>query len=136
MYQAKNKTGNEADRLFALAGEKYEAALKIKPDYHDVLNNWGVALYDQAKIKNGEEADRLFVQSKELLLKAESILPGSAAYNIACLHAIRGQENECKEWLGKCINSGVMPSRRHLEEDRDLENVREKPWFKAILARL
>lgn len=83
LYRALTKTGEEADRLFNLAGEKYQAALKIKPDYHDVLSNWGVALYDQAKTKTGGEADHLFAQSKELLLKAESILPGSAAYNIA-----------------------------------------------------
>ena len=31
---------------------------------------------------------------------------------------------------------GVMPSRQHLEKDNDLENVREKPWCKAILDRL
>ena len=134
--QAKTKTGENADRLFALAGEKYQAALKIKPDYHDVLSNWGVALYDQAKIKTGEEADCLFAQSKDLLLKAESILPGSAAYNIACWCAIRGLEDECKEWLEKGLGLGVMPSRQHLEKDQDLEKVREKPWFKAILDRL
>ena len=135
-YQAKIKTGEEADYLFAQAGEKYQAALKIKPDYHKALSNWGIALYNQAKTKTGKEADRLFAQSKDLLLKAESISPGDAAYNIACWCAIRRQENECKEWLEKCLNLGVMLSRQHLEKDQDLENVREKHWFKAILARL
>ncbi len=138
--QAKTKTGKEANRLFVLAGEKYQAALKIKPDYHKALYIWGIALYDQAKTKTGEEADCLFAQSKDLLLKAESILSGSAAYNIACWCAIRGQEDECKKWLEKCLEKclclGVMPSRQHLEKDQDLEKVREKPWFKAILARL
>ena len=134
--QAETKTGEEADRLFALAGEKCQAALKIKPDYHEALNNWGLALYRQAETKTGEEAGHLFAQSKDLLLKAESILPGISAYNIACWCAIRGQEDECKEWLEKCLNLKVMPSRQHLEKDNDLENIREKPWFKAILARL
>ena len=134
--QAKTKTGEDADRLFALAGEKYQAALKIKPDKDEALNSWGIALYDQAKTKTGEDADRLFAQSKDLLLKAESILSGSAAYNIACWSAIRGQEDECKKWLEKGLDLGVMPSRQHLEKDLDLENVRERPWFKAILDRL
>jgi len=134
--QAKTKTGKETDRLFALAGEKYQAALKIKPDDHEALNKWGLALYRQAKTKTGEDADRLFAQSKDLLLKAESISPGSAAYNIACWSAIRGQEDECKKWLEKCLDLEVVPSRQHLEKDLDLENVRERPWFKVILARL
>ena len=123
--QAETKTGEEADRLFALAGEKYQAALKIKPDKYEALNNWGNALFRQAKTKTGEEADRLFAQSKDLLLKAETILPGSAAYNIARLSAIRGQEDECRKWLEKCLDLGVMPSRQHLEKDNDLENIRE-----------
>src|SRR3989339_157783 len=54
--QAKTKTGEDADRLFALAGEKYQAALKIKPDKDEALNSWGIALYDQAKTKTGEDA--------------------------------------------------------------------------------
>ncbi|MDZ4779905.1 MAG: hypothetical protein SGJ19_06615, partial [Planctomycetia bacterium] len=42
--QAQTKSGAEADRLFDLAAEKYEVALKIKPDKHEALNNWGNAL--------------------------------------------------------------------------------------------
>ena len=34
-FQALTKDGQQADRLWALAGKKYDAALKIKPDYPD-----------------------------------------------------------------------------------------------------
>jgi tetratricopeptide (TPR) repeat protein len=61
--QATTKQGAEADRLFAEAGAKYEAALKIKPDKHEAFNNWGNALFDQAKTKQGGEADRLFAEA-------------------------------------------------------------------------
>jgi hypothetical protein len=37
--QAKQKTGAEADALFTAAGEKYQAALAIKPDDHEALYN-------------------------------------------------------------------------------------------------
>ncbi|GEM_PF-1474785 len=37
--QAKQKTGAEADALFAAAGKKFEAALAVKPDYHSALYN-------------------------------------------------------------------------------------------------
>jgi tetratricopeptide (TPR) repeat protein len=56
---AKIKTGGEANRLFSLAGEKYEAALQ-DPTMHWVLNDWGVVLCDWAKTKSGDEADQLF----------------------------------------------------------------------------
>jgi len=35
--------------LFDAAGEKYRAALDIKPDYHKALNNWGLALAGKAR---------------------------------------------------------------------------------------
>ena len=72
---AKQKSGAEADRLFAQAGEKYEAALRIKPDKHEALNNWGNALLDQAKQKSGAEADRLFAQAGEKYEAALRIKP-------------------------------------------------------------
>lgn len=56
---AKIKTGEEADRLFALACEKYEAAFQ-DPNMHQVLNDWGVVLRDWAETKSGDEADQLF----------------------------------------------------------------------------
>ena len=63
--QAKTKAGADADALFAQAGEKYAVALAIKPDDHEVLNNWGDALSDQAKTKIGEEAARLSASGEE-----------------------------------------------------------------------
>jgi tetratricopeptide (TPR) repeat protein len=62
--QAKLKRGEEADRLFALTAEKYQAALRIKPDMPDALYNWGTALLEQAKLKRGEEASRLYSDAR------------------------------------------------------------------------
>ena len=76
--QAKTKTGAEADGLFAQAGEKYAAALRIKPDKHEALDNWGNALSDQAKTKTGAEADGLFAQAGEKYAAALRIKPDNA----------------------------------------------------------
>jgi hypothetical protein len=65
----------EADRLFGLASEKYAEALKIKPDMHGTLNNWGAALTEQAKTKTGAEADRLFGLASEKYAEALKIKP-------------------------------------------------------------
>jgi MinD-like ATPase involved in chromosome partitioning or flagellar assembly/Flp pilus assembly protein TadD len=58
--KAETEEGEDADRLFEEAGRKYAEALRLKPDFPEVLGNWGNALYSQAKTKAGEEADRLF----------------------------------------------------------------------------
>ena len=131
--QEKTKTGEEADRLFALAGEKYQAALEIKPDKHDALNNWGVALFDQAKTKTGEEADGLFTRAFERLSEAEALRPGSGAYNLACLSALRADGASSRRWLEKGLELGTLPSRGHLMKDADLDSVRGAGWFTKLL---
>ncbi len=135
-YHAKQKTGEEADRLFAQAGEKYEAALRLNPDENEALNNWGAASMDHAKQKTGEEADRLFAQAREKLLNTESLIPGKGAYNLACLRALQGHTDECKKWLLRSLEFGSLPSKQHLLEDSDLESVFDLDWFQELLAKL
>ncbi len=125
-------TGEEADRLFALAGEKYQAALVIKPDNDGALNNWGNALCDQAQTKTGEESDRLFKVAEEKLHRAEEIRPGSAACSLACLRALNGDEGGCRQWLEKAKQLGTLPSRKYLLNDPCLQSVREREWFKRL----
>lgn len=52
---------------------KYESALRIKPDDHLALNNWGIALFAQAETKPGQEADALLAQANEKLLAARRL---------------------------------------------------------------
>jgi Tfp pilus assembly protein PilF len=131
--QAKTKSGAEADDLFEQAGQKYEAALTIKPDDHEVLNNWGSALVKQAKTKTGKEAERLLAQAAEKLLAAEQLSEGSAAYILARLAALQGEREQCRHWLEKSQAAGTLPSRSQLEEDSDLESVREEEWFQRLV---
>ncbi len=71
--EAQTKTGEEADRLWALAGEKYAAALAITPNKPEARNNWGIALADQAQTKTGREADRLWTLAGEKYAAALAI---------------------------------------------------------------
>jgi len=73
--QARKKEGKEADALFEKAYQKYDQALKIKPDLHEALYNWGNALLDQARKKIGEEADALFEKAYQKYEQALKIKP-------------------------------------------------------------
>jgi hypothetical protein len=73
--EAETKTGEEADQRWKLAGEKYEAALKIQPNHADAFYNWGVALVAQALTKSGEEAEHLFGLAAEKYEAAVKINP-------------------------------------------------------------
>lgn len=133
LKQAKAKDGDEADKLFEQAYEKYKAAVDINPDFHEAFINWSIALLEQVKMKDGEEANKLIEEAIEKCIKAESILPGSGAYNLACINAMRGQEPECRKWLEISRDTGHLPSKEDIEKDSDFDSVRDSDWFKKFL---
>ena len=130
------KDADEADALCALAGEKFAAALEIKPDDQVALNTWGIALSDQAKSKDGDEADALFALAAEKLVHANIIRLGWGSYDLACIAALTGREDECRKWLEDSRDTGHLPSKQHLEEDTDLDSMRDTDWFKEFLETL
>ncbi len=134
--QAKTKAGTEADALFAQAYAKYAAALQIKPDMHEALSYWGHALLVYAARKTGADAELLLSQAEEKFSAAEQLRPGTGAYNLACVAARRGQSEACRQWLERSRAAGTLPSHRHLSKDKDLESVRNEPWFMELLASL
>ncbi len=73
--QASEKHGDDAYALFAQAGEKYAAALAIKPDMHEALNNWGNIITEKVNTKRRDVADALFAQACEKYDAALAIRP-------------------------------------------------------------
>ncbi|WP_188016981.1 SIR2 family protein [Paenibacillus antarcticus] len=78
----KGKEGEEAEKLYQQAFEKYAKAVEIKPDKHEAYNNWGINLKKLAKSKEGKEAEELYQQAFEKYAKAVEIKPDKhEAYN-------------------------------------------------------
>jgi Tfp pilus assembly protein PilF len=63
--RAEHVDGGAASRLHATAGEKYQAALKVKRDGYEALNNWGGLLCEQAERASGQQAVQLFAAARE-----------------------------------------------------------------------
>jgi Tfp pilus assembly protein PilF len=125
----------EAERLFLAAEGKYEAALKIKPDQHEALNNWGATLAERAKrASDPAEAERLFEAAERLFEAALNLAPGRT-YNLACVMALRNRADECRRYLEIAETANTLPSADHLMTDDDLAAVRDEPWFTALVER-
>jgi TolB-like protein/cytochrome c-type biogenesis protein CcmH/NrfG len=56
-------------------------------------------------------------------------------YNVACVYAILGENEEAITCLDKAVRSG-FGLREWLEHDSDFTSIRDDPRFKAILARM
>ena len=114
---------------FKKAIAKYEEALYIKPDMHEALKNCGgTALRMWYSTKNPAYLD----QASEVLKKAEALKPEDC-YNGACLAAIKGDDAGCEERLLRAKAAKTLPTRKHLETDKDLDNMRDKLWFIEFL---
>ena len=46
---------------------------------------------------------------------------------------MRGQQERALELLEKCRKAGTLPSRAHLEKDKDMDSLRDLDAFKEFL---
>jgi tetratricopeptide (TPR) repeat protein len=133
---AQRSPDDEARRFLAEAGDKYAAALAIKPDMNEALYNWSNALIHSAHRNSGATRQQLLAEAYEKVSRVEALVPGQGAYNLACIHAMRGELDDMTHWLDRSHAAGKLPTREHIAADKDFDNVRETPQFKAWLAKM
>ncbi|HOZ48034.1 MAG TPA: hypothetical protein PLO37_24215 [Candidatus Hydrogenedentes bacterium] len=93
----------------------------------------------EAKMLQADFADRegraiLLAEAKDALLTAEHAAPGAGAWLLACIASAQEQENLCRKWLDRAKKLGTLPPRTKLLEHHYLEAVRERKWFRALVA--
>jgi len=116
--------------LYTESIEKYAKAIEVNPDNITAYSNWGTVLLALAR---NRDDDKLIDEARVKLETAEKI-NSDKVYNLACVLARLGEEEKCKEKLFHCKEKNTLPSKEHLLEDVDLENVRELNWFKDLIA--
>ncbi|MDO8344948.1 MAG: hypothetical protein Q7T48_17235 [Cellvibrio sp.] len=138
MYEAFSNWGSalselaklKADEVILLEGlDKFQEAAKIRPDDYETLNNWGNALllgYELFK------KTQFLNQAQDILTSAEK-LDADHVYNLACLYSRINGKDKCKEKLLRCRDAKTLPNKAHLRDDKDLENVRNEPWFEELI---
>ncbi len=126
---ARLKEGSDAEKLFNESIEKYQIAISIKSNAFDAWNNWASSLLMLSRFDHPE----FLVLAVEKAKHSESIKHGEGSYNLACICSLQKRFEESEKWLRTCIEYKTLPNRKHLEEDIDLNNVRDLPWFQDIL---
>ena len=127
----------EAAQLFDEAQAKFAEALRIKPDDDIALANWGNLLFYLGKrAADPQEAARLIDEAEEKYVEANALKPGRSAYNMACIAAVRGREEDARRLLEAARGADDFPSKQHILADEDFAAYRDTDWFKAFIASL
>jgi hypothetical protein len=100
------------------------------------MNDWGAALIGQARDRPDKYAASFYGEAKEKIYAADALEPGIGAYNLACIHSLRGEQWECQKYLEQARAAGNLPSEKYLKMDKDLDNVRNEKWFKSFIQSL
>lgn len=134
--QAQYKQAKEARELFKTACEKFEKALGLGPNNAKVMNDWGAALIEQARNKPEKYAASFYEEARTKIAAANSLEPGLGAYNLACIHSLRGEQKGCQKCLEQAHETGNLPAEKYLKIDKDLDNVRNEKWFNDFVKKL
>ena len=134
LYTARLKQGDEAKELYAEAGKKFSYCLVAKEDYLAAALDWGVALIELAALQDEMEKEASYALAKEKLTLADSIQKGVASYNFACLHAISGDFDACKEALELARDYKNLPDEEDIINDADMQVAKTQTWFNDFIA--
>ncbi len=135
LHQAKLKKEDEGVKLYLGAISKFTFCLLVKPDHLGAAIDGGVAYMDLARIMNADANDELYDLAGEFFENAERIQQSSAAYNLACIFALRGQKDACLEALELSKDRGSLPAIEDIVNDADMIKVKSMPWFTDFLER-
>ena len=69
--------------------------------------------------------------------RAVSLNPSymQACYNMACAYALKGARGPAFVWLHRAVDRGMQDHRR-IQQDPDLESLRDDPEYAGIIERL
>jgi tetratricopeptide (TPR) repeat protein len=103
----------------------FENLLARNGESVEVLRVLGELVSKKGLVQRAVEIDRLLVERlpKDFL----------ARYNLACSLALAGRPDEAMKSLSKAILLGY-DDLAHLEVDPDLDSLRERPDFRALLS--
>ena len=116
--------------------DRFRQAVEIKPDTYDALYNLSNTLIDRAKLESSQHARMYLLRdAADKAEQADAIEAGAGAYNRACAAALLGHLEDARRWLEHAEAHTDLPDPAHLQNDSDMDPLRDEPWFQDLLAR-
>jgi len=104
----------------------YESLIEKKPDFIEALAALGDLYTQKGQYKQG-----LSVDEKLMQLRPEDPI---VLYNLACSYSLLEEKDRAYRTIKKAINCGY-DNFEHLEQDADLENLRNDSRFQRYISK-
>jgi len=114
--------------------ECYKKIINLDKNHHTAKGNYNVSLARFAALKRDSKKFSESIKFlEEQFLDAEN-----RDYNLACLYSLSNDFLNAKKLLLKAEKSNNLPNNpfHHISVDKDLNNIRNEPWFIELLERL
>jgi Plant specific mitochondrial import receptor subunit TOM20 len=134
LHQAKSKNPPESINIYRNAIAKFSFCMTLDPNYLAAAIDAGVACMDLARARSVPPSDELYEMAKRQFEKANSIQAGVAAFNLACVHGVRGDNENCLEALQTAKDKGNLPEDADILADPDLAKIINQDWFQDFMA--
>lgn len=136
---------DNARQNWQLASDKYRQALQIHPDLPGTLANLARNLlkqYSQTRpaaevsttADNPQPHAPLLQEARALSERAEALVPGFGAYNLACIADLCGDDAASLHWFEKSQQAGRIYTRQYIATGREFDAIHDHPtfqgWFK------
>lgn len=136
LHEARSKPPIEAIEIYEDAISKFSFCLLTSSNYLGAAIDGGVAFMELARISPEDGKPSLYGLAEDFFEKACRIQKGSAAYNLACVRALRGDEQACQQFLQQAKDFGSLPDVANILQDDDMDNVKQAAWFKEFVEAL
>jgi hypothetical protein len=136
LHQAKSKKPPESINVYRNAIAKFSFCMTLDPNYLAAAIDAGVACMDLARVRGVPPTDELYEMAKKQFEKANTIQAGVAAFNLACVHGVRGDNDNCLASLKLAKEKGSLPDDTDILADPDLAGVVKERWFKDFMSSL
>lgn len=133
LHEAETQDQDQAIETLEDAISKFSFCLLTSPNYLGAAIDGGVAFMELARISPDDSKGYLYKMAQQFFEKASSIQRGSAAYNLACIHALNGDEEACQAALQLAKDSGSLPDAEDMLKDADMAAVHDLAWFKEFI---
>jgi putative intracellular protease/amidase len=107
------------------SAELYRAIVKQDDRDAEAWHHLGYALHALGKLDEALAAHQKAAEFPATKVKG--------TYNVACVHAMKGNKDEAFEWLRRAVDAGFKEA-DHLRQDEDLASLRDDPRFARMLA--